>query len=219
MKSFIQTAIMSANRVSKNSTATKRVRSVQPTVPMQRSVVVRVPKAPKRPTVVSGTGFDLNKVVSDVSSTFISGLNKPLVLLTLVLVVALVFTHVNDFSSGVVGKWVSDKSASNSLALWVHQNLVKFLGLTIFIPAVLDSPEKLRVALALACVFWVMLVPQASIYEYAIQAIALHTYFRVKLQNSRVFILLVVAALYFFGHITLTTPSNTMPANNSTVPQ
>nr|UUV42190.1 MAG: ORF3 [Utsjoki negevirus 1] len=212
---------MSANRAMKNSsTSQKRVNGPRLSVPVQRSAVVRVTRVPAKPTPVRDSSFDLNKVVSDISSTFVAGLNKPLVLLTLVLVVALVFTHINDFSSGVVGQWVAEKSATNSLALWVHKNQVKFLGLAVFAPAVLDSPERIRIPLALCSVFWVMLVPQASIYEYAIQAIALHTYFRVKLQNSRLLIILAVAALYFFGHITLTTPPGktiVSPAANSTV--
>nr|QIN93578.1 MAG: hypothetical protein [Daeseongdong virus 1]UYE93749.1 MAG: hypothetical protein [Daeseongdong virus 1] len=205
---------MSVNRASTKS-AVKRPVAPRPVVVATRNPS-RALKSSKKLTPVKEIGFDLNKVVSDISSTFLAGLNKPLVLLTLVLVVALVFTHVNDFSSGVFGKWVADKSASNSLALWVNENQKKFLGLAIFAPAVLDSPEKIRLALALACVFWVMLVPQASVYEYAIQAIALHTYFRVRLQHSRVFILLVVAALYFFGHITLSgIPSGTITTNSS----
>lgn len=205
---------MSASRVSTKSVTKRPVSTRQVAVATRNSP--RAQKSPKKPILARDVGFDLNKVVSDISSTFLAGLNKPLVLLTLVLVVALVFTHVNDFSSGVFGKWVAEKSANNSLALWVHQNQIKFLGLAIFAPAVLDSPDKIRLALALACVFWVMLVPQASVYEYAIQAIALHTYFRVRLQNSRVFILLIVAALYFFGHITLSgTSSGTVTTNSS----
>ncbi|ALP32038.1 hypothetical protein AT157_gp3 [Daeseongdong virus 1] len=206
---------MSANRASTKSVSRRPVAPRQVVITTRNAP--RAQKSPKKPTPAKEAGFDLNKVVSDISSTFLAGLNKPLVLLTLVLVVALVFTHVNDFSSGVLGKWVAEKSANNSLALWVHQNQMKFLGLAIFAPAVLDSPDKIRLALALACVFWVMLVPQASVYEYAIQAIALHTYFRVRLQNSRVFILLLVAALYFFGHITLSgTPGGT-PVTNSSI--
>ncbi|AYL60137.1 hypothetical protein [Ying Kou virus] len=201
---------MSALRAKKNSTVA-RLAPVRLAPPPARVVVAKKAK----PSSPRDSGFDLNKVFSDVSSTFVAGLNQPLVLLTLVLVAALVFTHVNDFSSGVVGKWVSEKSATNSLALWVHQNQVKFLGLAIFAPAVLDSPSRLRVPLALASVFWVMLVPQASIYEYAIQAVALHTYFRVKLQNSRILIILSVAALYFFGHMSLAVPEIKKTANST----
>nr|UZH43544.1 hypothetical protein 3 [Negev virus]UZH43559.1 hypothetical protein 3 [Negev virus] len=169
------------------------------------------PTAPKKSTPAkrnrSNTMFDLNTVISDISSTFTKGLNRPLVLLSVVCVVALVVTHNADFSSGVVGKWIAEKSASNSLALWVHQNQVRFLGLAVFLPAVLDTPDSVRVAVALASCFWVMLIPAVSIYEYVIQALALHTYFRVTLQNSRIFILLTVGVLYFFGHITLSPPS------------
>ncbi|QBR99596.1 hypothetical protein [Manglie virus] len=175
--------------------------------------VSRNSATPKRPN----TTFDLNSVVADVTSTFTKGLNRPLVLLSVVCVVALVVTHSTDFSSGVVGKWIADKSTTNSLALWVHENQARFLGLAIFLPAVLDSPENVRVAVTLASCFWVMLIPASSVYEYVIQALALHTYFRVQLQNSRIFILLVVCVLYFFGHITLASQSSEVspPATNT----
>nr|AQM55316.1 hypothetical protein 3 [Negev virus] len=194
--------------------AAPRKRSAGRTVAAARSTTsqkVAVPTAPKKSTPAkrnrSNTMFDLNTVISDISSTFTKGLNRPLVLLSVVCVVALVVTHNADFSSGVVGKWIAEKSASNSLALWVHQNQVRFLGLAVFLPAVLDTPDNVRVAVALASCFWVMLIPAVSVYEYVIHALALHTYFRVTLQNSRIFILLAVGVLYFFGHITLSPPS------------
>lgn len=183
--------------------AGKTVAAARTTTPPK----VAVPTASKKSTPVkrnrSSTTFDLNSVVSDISSTFTKGLNRPLVLLSVVCVVALVVTHNADFSSGVVGKWIAEKSTTNSLALWVHQNQVRFLGLAVFLPAVLDTPDNVRMAVALASCFWVMLIPAVSIYEYVIQALALHTYFRVQLQNSRIFILITVGVLYFFGHITL----------------
>lgn len=194
--------------------AAPRKRSAGKNVAAARSTTsqkVAVPTASKKSTPAkrnrSNTMFDLNSVISDISSTFTKGLNRPLVLLSVVCVVALVVTHNADFSSGVVGKWIAEKSASNSLALWVHQNQVRFLGLAVFLPAVLDTPDNVRIAVALSSCFWVMLIPAVSIYEYVIQALALHTYFRVQLQNSRIFILMAVGVLYFFGHITLSPPS------------
>nr|AQM55438.1 hypothetical protein 3 [San Bernardo virus]AQM55441.1 hypothetical protein 3 [San Bernardo virus] len=173
--------------------------------PTVRAAVSR-PKPTKTPKKKVVPQFDLNKITADITSSFMNGLNKPLVLLTLVVVVALVFTHKSDFSSGSVGKWITDNADKNSFASWVSKNEMKFLGLMIFVPAIVDSPAAIRVTLALACVFWVLLVPQASVFEYAVQAIALHTYFRVRLQNSRFLIILFVAAMYFLGYITVTQP-------------
>nr|AQM55327.1 hypothetical protein 3 [Piura virus]AQM55330.1 hypothetical protein 3 [Piura virus]AQM55333.1 hypothetical protein 3 [Piura virus]AQM55336.1 hypothetical protein 3 [Piura virus]AQM55339.1 hypothetical protein 3 [Piura virus] len=171
--------------------------------------------APKR---TQDSSFDLNKIVSDVSSTFFSALNRPLVLLSLVMVVAFVFTHQSDFSSGAVGKYVAERAETNSLAKWVHENQFKFLGLAIFAPAVLNSPEKMRVVLGLATLLWVMLVPQASVLEYVLQALALHSYFRVRLQQSRLFIMVVVVFLYFMGYLTLVkSPDQQVPSGNGTV--
>lgn len=181
--------------------------------PVARTASKKSPKSKR-----TDTTFDLNSVVADVTSTFTKGLNRPLVLLSVVCVVALVVTHSTNFSSGVVGKWIAEKSTSNSLALWVHENQARFLGLAIFLPAVLDTPENVRVAVTLASCFWVMLIPASSVYEYVIHALALHTYFRVQLQNSRIFILLAVGVLYFFGHITLASnsaASSPVAANSS----
>lgn len=177
-------------------------------VPKKPTAPASSPKRQPRSSKVEAS-FDLNSVVADVTSTFTKGLNRPLVLLSVVCVIALVVTHSSDFTSGVLGKWVAEKSTTNSLAKWVHENQARFLGLVIFLPALIDSPENVRVAVALASVFWVMLIPAASIYEYVVQAFALHTYFRVRLQGSRVLILVIVGVLYLLGHITLTSPQRT----------
>nr|AIS40883.1 hypothetical protein 3 [Brejeira virus] len=184
-----------SNKNTKQSSGT-RVSAARNTTPTK--VVVR--NVPKKTEVSS---FDLNKIVSDVSSTFLNALNRPMVLLSLVMVVALVFTHQSDFSSGALGKYVAERAETNSLAKWVHENQTKFLGLAIFTPAVLNTPDKVRVVIGLATLLWVMLVPQASVVEYVLQALALHSYFRVKLQHSRLFIMAVVVLLYFMGYLTL----------------
>lgn len=192
----------------------KTVAAARTITPRKRAAPI-APKNLRRPK--QNLGFDLNAVVSDITTTFTKGLNRPLVLLSVVCVCALVVTHSSDFTSGVVGKWISEKSSTNSAALWVHQNQARFLGLAIFLPAILDTPDSVRVAVSLASVFWVMLIPAASIYEYVIQAFALHTYFRVQLQNSRILILLTVGVLYFLGHITLspTSPLTASAVNGS----
>lgn len=169
---------------------------------IQRTIVQRV--VPKKKTTQRNPNYDLGNILSDIAGSFTSGLNKPLVLIALLGVLALVYTHNTTFSSGIVGKWVTaNKATNNTAALWIDANKSKFLGLSIFVPALLDSPQKFQIMLSLGVLLWVMLIPQASIFEYVIQALGLHTYFKVKQQQTRVFIIVSVIIAYLGGFLTL----------------
>nr|ABV82219.1 IP09254p [Drosophila melanogaster] len=48
-----------------------------------------------------------------------------------------------------------------------------------------------------------MFVPESTVLEYAIQALALHTYFRVKTDNARFVVVLIVVVSYFLGFLSL----------------
>lgn len=145
---------------------------------------------------------DYTDILEDIFNSLVLALNRPIVLIVLLCVVAVVYTHHTHFDSGLIGKWVKANS-SNSLAIWIKDNVMKFLGLLIFIPTILDSPSKTQPLLFATAIFWVMLIPEASIYEYVIQSFALHTYFRVKLQKTRLTLIIFVIIAYFAGFWTL----------------
>nr|QVG74711.1 hypothetical protein 2 [ssRNA positive-strand virus sp.] len=166
-----------------------------------RPVIVR-PQPQKIQKKLKPKNKTYNDVMDDIINSFVLALNRPIVLVVLLCVVAVVYTHHTQFDTGVIGQWIK-KNHNNALAIWIKDNSMKFLGLLIFLPTVLDSPQKVQPLLFGASFFWVLLVPEASIYEYVVQSIALHTYFRVKLQKSRLVIILFVVFVYFAGFWTL----------------
>nr|UCD53732.1 MAG: hypothetical protein 2 [Virgaviridae sp.] len=181
----------------------QRRRTARVPIRVVRPVIVR-PSAPKKSNKPVKKSKNYSDVVDDILNSFVLALNRPIVLVVLLCVFAVVYTHRTQFDSGVIGQWIK-KNHDNALAVWVRDNSMKFLGLLIFLPTVLDSPQKVQPLLFGASFFWVLLVPEALIYEYVIQSIALHTYFRVKLQKSRLVIILFVVFVYFAGFWTLPT--------------
>lgn len=177
----------------------------------QRPIIRRRPPIPRnRPIIKNNKPKQKNKknykdytdILEDIFNSIVVALNRPIVLIVLLCVIAVVYTHHTHFDSGLIGKWVKANS-TNSLAIWIRDNVLKFLGLLIFIPTILDSPSKTQPLLFATAIFWVMIIPEASIYEYVIQSFALHTYFRVKLQKTRLTLLIFVIIAYFAGFWTL----------------
>lgn len=182
--------------------------------PTSRSVNVRVREAvsralSRRPTPPARRNqkpkkndtFDLNKIFSDISSTFSNALGNPLVLCTIVLAIGLIVTHDHSKKNGFI--YDTLKNNTDVVSKWVVSNGVKFTGLVIFVPSVLDSPRNYRTLLALLSFFWVMIIPESKPAEYFLQSLALHTYFRLKNQKSKLFVMLGVAVAYMLGYFKL----------------
>lgn len=153
------------------------------------------------------SSFDLNAAVSDISSSLTSSLSKPTVLLLAIAVMAVVVTSDTIFTAeGFIGKW-STANPENPLSVWITANKQKFMGLLIAVPTLFAVPKNLQALLGIAAFFWVMIVPESTVYEYLFQSIALHTYFRVKHPDSRMLIIAVTAVAYYLGWIVLTPPA------------
>lgn len=172
----------------------------------RQQIVLRQQPAPTRQKSnrrVKNTD-DFSLVFQDICRTITSAINRPIVLIVLLCVTALIYTHSDDFSSGVVGQWLSSESSRNShLLKWLSENQMKFLGLLAFLPTVIDSPKDVQGILAIGSLFWVMLIPESSVYEYIIQSFCIHTYFRVRLQKTRTVLIIFVIVAYFAGFWTV----------------
>nr|ABC86319.1 IP15837p [Drosophila melanogaster] len=180
------------------SAPTQRARSA--TITMRTAASPRPRPSPSRPKIPSSSS-DFSKAIDEIFNTFSRPLANPTFLVTIVLTLGIFLTH--DFYSkeGVLFDWLSNYD--NSFTTWVGQNAFKFAGLIIFIPAVIDIPKKNQVMLACLAFLWVMFVPESTVLEYAIQALALHTYFRVKTDNARFVVVLIVVVSYFLGFLSL----------------
>nr|QVG74714.1 hypothetical protein 2 [ssRNA positive-strand virus sp.] len=186
-----------------SSSARPRARRV---VVRRQQVVVRQPttRAQRKPSRRAKSTDDFSLIFQDITRTITSAINRPIVLVVLLCVTALIYTHSDDFSSGVVGQWLSSESSRDShLLKWLSENQMKFLGLLAFLPTVIDSPKDVQGILAVGSVLWVMLIPESSVYEYIIQSFCIHTYFRVRLQKSRTVLIIFVIVAYFAGFWTI----------------
>jgi len=120
-------------------------------------------------------------------------------------VLAVVVTSDTIFTTGFIGTWTK-ANAENPVAIWITANSKKFLGLLVAAPTIFASPKNIQALLAVASFFWIMIVPESTVYQYLFQALALHTYFRVKNPDSRMIIIAATAAAYYLGWIVLTPP-------------
>nr|QQP18765.1 hypothetical protein 2 [Soybean thrips nege-like virus 1] len=166
-----------------------------------RNVVQRISR-PAAKKIQRASNFDIADAFQDVYDTVSSSVSNPLFLLSSLAVFALVITHQTTFTTGVVGKWATD-NADNAFAKWLLTNSGKFLGLAIFAPSVLTSPKNKKVLLGVLVFLWVTLIPESSVYQYCLQSAAVHCYFRVKRSSTKMVLVLVIAAAYTFGWLTI----------------
>nr|WPS71463.1 hypothetical protein [Aphis gossypii nege-like virus] len=200
---------MSSTRVFTRTPAAKPLGTVvndryrlTPVAPKRKRVVsVKQPLVVKQAKRKVPAGFDINAVCSDISSTFSRALGNPLVLCTIVLALGLILTHDTKNKTGYVYDLL--KNNTDVVSQWITTNGAKFVGLVIFIPSVLDSPRSYRTVLAFVSFFWVMIIPQSKPVEYFLQSLALHTYFKLRQQSSRMFVLFAVGVAYVMGYFKL----------------
>lgn len=142
---------------------------------------------------------EVEAVIADVRDSLVSSINRPIVLCVLSVIVMLIFTSGPNFSSGVLAPFI--KSSDTAAANWIRNNTNKFTGLLVFTPAVLDLPYSVRMPIAAFVVVWVMVIPEATVYEFFLQSILLHTFFRVRRVNTKIVTLAFMVLAYYFGYI------------------
>jgi hypothetical protein len=149
----------------------------------------------------NSNNFDLNKVFTDISSTFTRALSNPLVLCTVAIAIGVILTHDFEKKTGYIYELFKDHN--DSISKWIVDHGKKFAGLLIFAPAVVDSPRNLRAVVALVSFLWVMIIPESKAAEYFLQSLALHTYFRLNNNNSKLMVLFIVVIAWFMGFINI----------------
>ncbi|APG77765.1 hypothetical protein [Wuhan insect virus 8] len=147
--------------------------------------------------------YDFNQVFSDIALTLTSAISNPLVLLTIALSVGVITTHNFPQNKGFIYDTFREKN--DTISRWVVDNGQKVAGFSIFLPAVVDSPRNFRSVIALTSFLWVMVIPESSVVEYFLQALAVHTYFRLKTDNSRLTLLAIIGIAWFLGYFHIPT--------------
>lgn len=143
--------------------------------------------------------FKMSEIVEDVVRSVKSSLLKPQILCLCLFVTAVVVTHETSFETSAIGVWLKEHAATNSLAKWILTNNMKFLGGLIFLPTLYALPSDVSNMMLIGVLAWIFLIPEYSTYEYLVQSFALHTFFRVRQSSTRVFLVVVVAILWFLG--------------------
>ncbi|QOJ43135.1 ORF3 [Nelorpivirus dungfly] len=169
---------------------------ISPRFQRLRSIKIRKFRPVVKPSQKS---FDIGDACDDIYTSLTSALNKPVLFILTALVSCVVLTHQTSFATSFIGKIASQ--SDNTVSKWIIANSSKFLGMLIFLPALYDLPKKIRPIASISTIFWTLLIPESSIYQYVVQSLALHTYFKVSRPNTRFLIILVVAVCYYFGWI------------------
>lgn len=204
------------SRVFENSSSRQ---PLQP--PARRPTYINPPRQPQPQPKKSKNKnrSDFGSIVSDVFDSITNSFKRPTVLLSALVVTALVITHYDVFDNGFVGKWVK-ANPDNSFAQWIGKNEMRFIGLLIFVPTLIDLPKNVQILASVGAIFWCLIVPETSVFQYVLQSLSLHTYFRVKQQSSRIAIILFVAVAYYVGWMTISSTTTTSSLKvNSTSPR
>jgi hypothetical protein len=161
------------------------------------------PASPKPKSAVASTDV-FSLAISDSVAAARSVLVTPLVMI----VAAISAVFITSYIWSVTGDSLFDQfmmpynTTMPALYSYYDSNPIKIYGLLAFLPVYLalkpDLPD--RALIAVAGVAWVMLVPEAGVVEYAIQALALHVFFNTNRPSTKTIVVSIVAALYFFGY-------------------
>ena len=185
------------------------------------------PALPPPPVIVAPPAADLSKKTKktkaktknktkdffeDLWTSFSTAFNSPHIIAVLIISVGVVVTHISDPQSGPLSGVISNlKNNTNteSLGNWLSENLVKFVGIIIFIPAVVSIPEKNRATIGILSLLWVYIIPEATYLQYSLQALVLVLFNRMKGSTHRMMLVGILVALYFLGNISLLYPHKT----------
>lgn len=181
--------------------------------PKKRVVVVAKPRTMmSRPTVVVKPvkqvvrkPKDLDRIVSDMLSSITSIVSQPTVFVFVVIAAVLTISHLTaETNTDLLSKWIEDlrnNTSTKKIGDFLLKYEIKVYGVLWFLPAWMSVPQNFRVAMLIAMSIWIMIIPEAGVLEYMVQAIAIRMYFRVSNEVARVLLIAVVAVLYWAGFI------------------
>lgn len=141
-------------------------------------------------------------VVSELTSSVTSIVNEPSVFLLTLVAALLVGTEILTPCAGWGVQWLAQMAAGSTalpVAKFLARNYYKALGALCFAPAWLSVPQSKRMTAGAAMLFWLLVVPEAGVWEYVLQALAIRAYFRVRMPMARVLVIALVVLAYWSG--------------------
>lgn len=182
-----------------------------------RKVVVKE-KRPKRTKtvqaepVVPNLGSSASVIVNTITA-MVSNINYIVMLLV---VFYLIFSSGPRYTTGPIGRLIN--GTDNMISNYIRENPNDFTGLLLFSTNLPLVPTVYTLPYVAAAIAWVNMIPESTILEYYVQAIAFAVYLRV--QNRNVRMLLGVGALiaYFAGWVVIAPNSmsvSSLPTSNT----
>lgn len=169
-------------------------------LPAPRLVVK--PKPAASPAKKSDT---ITLFVQDVISSMERVTTQPAVMMTGILAVVLILSHLGAPETSIVDSWITYVNTTQpNLAAWLTANENWLYGLIAFIPGVLSVPDSKRVMVMVATLAWILLLPHRHPWEYLIQSAALRAFFTTSRASTRSILVLVVGLFYWLGLMTFT---------------
>nr|WFD53209.1 MAG: hypothetical protein [Dicrocoelium Nege-like virius] len=136
-------------------------------------------------------------VIHEVTETITSSFRRTPFTIAAIVVGALVLTSTP--TSGPI--YDLCHSRTDALCTYLVHNFGRACGYAIFCVAVIDIPAAYRLAVAAAVILWVYIIPEASPLEYVLQALLVHSYFRVRTDGARFLLIAIGLIAYFAGYI------------------
>jgi len=179
-------------------------RSMKPTRPPAarplavRPVVTRPSPPPKQKTSDTITLF-----IHDVVSSMERVTTQPAVMMTGIVAVVLILSHLGSADDSILDSWVNYVNTTQpKLGEWLHDRESWLYGIAAFTPAVLSVPERSRVMVTIASAAWILVLPHRHPWEYLIQAAAVRVFFTTGRASTRSILVIMVALLYWLGLMT-----------------
>jgi len=150
--------------------------------------------------MVKSTSF-VGVIASDIASCVVKLVADPVAVLFLFASGFLIYSHLY-LESGLIKSLVALLLANNAtkvIGTWVNSNIDKFLGLSAFIPAILVTSPSRRVIFGVIAMIWVFVVPEGTPLVFVAQAIILLVFMCAKFPQTRVFLVLLILAVYVLG--------------------
>jgi len=140
----------------------------------------------------------VSDVITDIYSSTMSKLANPIILLSVLVIGAVVIIHKDRVDATTFGRWLASHKVFGET---IRTHYARALGVLIFLPVLIACRRDQKLLVAGMVTIWVVIVPEASTYEYLLQAVGLHLFLTVRKANTRVLLVILVAAAYALGFI------------------
>jgi len=181
------------NRARRPSMRSTRSRSRS--VPSNRSIV-----RPSRnqPQAALSRSLRQQDVITDITATITILIKDPIFMLLVALSAALVIMHAGDIDDGPLAP-LFPKDSTNAFVIWVRKNVPKLFGMITFAPVLYETPTRYRFMALIAVPIWIYIAPACKQEQYAVQALLYYLFMKVKLDITRITLVVASVCLYFLG--------------------